>query len=208
VIVDVAAGTTRDAVRERIRLGAYAVDLIDTAGERPTCGGGEQQVEREGQELARRLGAMADLVLWLEPACQRQRGGGSLAPADRASLRVLISRADEAGGPGPSAGPASSSAPALSALADPAGARRLVARTFHEALELPADPWLPGAAVPFTEDLLQRLESWLAGGPRPVAPSDLAEWLEGPGPGSPAGGEVARARRGARLRNGAGPGPA
>jgi hypothetical protein len=66
VVVGHEPGTTRDAVRERVRLGALVVELFDTAGERADSPAGS--VEQAGQDLARELRASADLVLWLAPA--------------------------------------------------------------------------------------------------------------------------------------------
>ena len=82
-------------------------------------------------------------------SCCRPR---SDAPTGAAALRVLTSRADElspderARRPDP-----------LSARDDPEGARRTVARVLHAALELAAEPWTPGAAVPFEQEQLELL---------------------------------------------------
>jgi len=154
VVVADAEGTTRDAVTARVLLGAYPVDLVDTAGDRaldprePAA-----DVERAGQARARGERERADLVLWLHAvddpsppaATRRQRSG------DAPLHRVLASRSDL----GPATG--SPGGPRISAAKDPAGARRAVERAFVEALGLPARPWLPGAAVPVDRELAREL---------------------------------------------------
>lgn len=60
-LVTPTAGTTRDYLSEWIDLDGYAVNLIDTAGIRK--GGG--QIEKAGQESARKLMRSADLTIWM-----------------------------------------------------------------------------------------------------------------------------------------------
>lgn len=161
VVVDARAGTTRDAVAERIQLGAYPVELLDTAGRRALAGGAgpEAEVERAGQVLADELARTADLVLELVPP-------GARAPAPRPGLVLVASRTDEGSPP--------AGLPGLSVHADPAGARATVERLFHGTLGLSAQPWLAGEPVPFEPEwcaLLARasgaeltaaLHAWLA----------------------------------------------
>jgi tRNA modification GTPase len=131
VIVSAREGTTRDAVVERIALGRYAFDLVDTAGERD---GGADELEREGQHLGARLRAGADVVVWLSPADRP-----TPPPLERSGRWVVLqSRADLG-----TAHPLS----ALSAREAPAAARTLVEARLREALDLPDDPWTPGALV-------------------------------------------------------------
>jgi tRNA modification GTPase len=165
-VVDPAAGTTRDAVRERIRLGAYAFELVDTAGERALDAadgeaGTEAGVERAGQVLARDLRRAADLVLWMCPP-------GSDPPERLAPHElVLWSRADELAQP---------REPSLAALADPHGARAVVETVVLDALGLPAEPWEPGSPVPFESEWVETLARASATELR-VA---LRSWLGGP----------------------------
>lgn len=63
IVTDI-PGTTRDTLEERMRLGGYALHLIDTAGLRES----EDRVERLGVERSRQAMHKADLVLWLLPA--------------------------------------------------------------------------------------------------------------------------------------------
>ena len=63
-IVSEIAGTTRDLVEVRLDLGGLPVNLIDTAGMRPT----DDPIELEGVRRAREKARLADLVLWLSPA--------------------------------------------------------------------------------------------------------------------------------------------
>lgn len=156
VLVAARAGTTRDAIRERMMLGALAVDIVDTAGER----GPEDEVEAAGQALARELTAGADLVLRLVPWTAELRPPAPVGPREV----VVVTQVDRA--PDGSGG--------LSALCDPAGARRTVAAVVRGALGLPEEPWTPGAAVPFPPalaadlarplaDARERVRAWLAG---------------------------------------------
>jgi tRNA modification GTPase len=131
-------GTTRDVVRERVHLGAYAVELCDTAGERELSGAdASARVERAGQALATGLTDTADLVLQLVPP------GAPLPPG---SARTVSVRSQSDRMPRMETDP---EVPALSAHADPRGARLIVEELFRTALALPLDPWVPGRGVPF-----------------------------------------------------------
>lgn len=145
VVVSDEPGTTRDAVLERARLGAYAVDLVDTAGERDPGRGPWAEVEAAGQALAAELRGGADLVLLLVPVDAPPPGGAT--PPRTTLLRTC---ADRAGVP--------SDGPSVSALRDPEGASLAVAALFRDALGLPEEPWTPGAAVPFEPDLVAALD--------------------------------------------------
>lgn len=161
VVVDESAGTTRDAVAERVLLGEYAVDLVDTAGEREM--GDSTGPEVEGQRLARELAARSDLVLWLDPV-----RGPSLAPPALAHVRRVHSRADEV--------PGSAAGASLSALRDPLAARAIVEELLHESLRLPRDPWHPGAAVPFVPAVQAALEAALSRPDESSAAAAVAAW--------------------------------
>ncbi len=152
-IVHPEAGTTRDALRERARIGAYAVELVDTAGERETGEKPQELVERAGQEIARTLARSADLVLWLAPLAARR------APlVDSPAVRVLRSRADEA--PGAERGEVE----AISAKDPPQVTRSTIERVFLDALDLPSAPWTGGAPALFEPEQARRIERLLAGG--------------------------------------------
>jgi tRNA modification GTPase len=60
-IVTAEPGTTRDAIRETVNLGAVALTLVDTAGIRET----EDAIEGEGIRRARVAIAQADHALWV-----------------------------------------------------------------------------------------------------------------------------------------------
>lgn len=60
-------GTTRDYLEERIDLGGYMVNLIDTAGLR--SGGGK--IERAGQRRAEEIIAKSDLLIWMADMTKR-----------------------------------------------------------------------------------------------------------------------------------------
>lgn len=161
VVVDAQAGTTRDAVHELVLLGAYPVELVDTAGRRALApeAGAAGEVEAAGQRLAQELARAAELVLELVPP-------HAAAPRARARTHFLASRADE---PGVVPG-----LERLSAGTDARAARATVERLFHSALHLPVTPWQPGAGVPFEPEwhhvlasvhgtaLEQALTGWLA----------------------------------------------
>lgn len=152
-------GTTRDAITARVRVGHYAVDLVDTAGERvlePFGAHTAAAVEEQGQALGQALRARADLVLWLSPDGEAPPPGGR--------VRCLHSLADD----GPEGG--------LSALRRPAEAVTLVNGLVREALELSSDdPWVPGAPVPPTGQIARALDKALE---RPAGP-DRDEALGG-----------------------------
>lgn len=145
VVVSTQAGTTRDAVCERIALGAYVVDLYDTAGERAVPGAaGAAEIEREGQAIGRSVRGVADLVLWLCPAdgSAGEPPPGAVCLTSRSDLDPLSPVSER---------------PGFSALADPEAAARLCEAEFRAHLRLPADPWEPGAGVPFEGQLLDEL---------------------------------------------------
>ncbi len=167
VVVDPAPGTTRDAVHERIQLGAYALELFDTAGER-VLERGRASIEWAGQALAAELRRTADLVLWLVPP-------GHEPPRERGERMLVVgSCADRARADG-----APVSWPTLSARCAPEQARVLVEELVLGALELPREPWIPGAGVPFEppwlghlerdepSDLRSAVRAWLAGSALP-----------------------------------------
>ena len=60
IVTDV-PGTTRDAIRERLSLDGIPLEIVDTAGLRPT----HDPVEREGVRRAQREIDVADHVLWV-----------------------------------------------------------------------------------------------------------------------------------------------
>lgn len=158
-------GTTRDAVRGRGSLGPWPVEWIDTAGERESAA---LAVERAGQEQARTAAAGADLVLRLLPMDAGQSSHpspiqGSTMPS--VPEVILRSRAEQASArrPSPDAGVA------LDVLADPQGARAVVARCVLEALGLPGDlTRTSGQAALFDKSQAEALVAFLGGDPRPL----------------------------------------
>ncbi len=64
VITSEEQGTTRDAIRERILLGGWPVDLVDTAGWREV---GADSLEGRGQSLGQAVARSADWVVFLAP---------------------------------------------------------------------------------------------------------------------------------------------
>ena len=76
IVTDV-AGTTRDTLRETIRLDGLAIDLIDTAGLRE----GGDAIEREGMRRARAELTRADLAIVVVDARDPQAGVDAVADA-------------------------------------------------------------------------------------------------------------------------------
>lgn len=144
VVTSSEEGTTRDAVVEPARLGAYGIELVDTAGEREAAGSAAE-VERAGQELARALAAGADLILELVPP-------GSTPSADPPGPpRLCLPSRGDLGGAG------------LRPREDPGGALARVEASALDALGLPAEPWSPGRAEVFDPGVAAALESSLSG---------------------------------------------
>lgn len=155
-------GTTRDAVRERGRDGDLVVEFADTAGERATWDAGEDgqaQVERAGQELARRLVERADLELVCVPPDAATAG---VAPVVRPRTpQLLVHTRGAASAPGAQT---EAGALAVRVLEDPVAARRDLWRGLRRALDAAAEPWTPGRAVPFDPALLAALADLRARG--------------------------------------------
>ena len=143
VVVSGEEGTTRDAVRARVLLGAFAVDLVDTAGARETQGEAAA-VERSGQAQGMAEAAAADLVLLLEPYA-KDAGRLELGMPPGIAVVRLTTKRDLAPGQGPG----------LSCAEDPTGAVKSVEAAFQGALDLPPEPWHPGAPVPFDQRSLE-----------------------------------------------------
>ncbi len=76
IVTDV-AGTTRDALREHVRIGGIELTLVDTAGLRE----GGDAIEREGMRRARAELTSADLALVVVDARAPQQGAQALADA-------------------------------------------------------------------------------------------------------------------------------
>lgn len=160
--VSSAAGTTRDALLERTRLGPWPVRLLDTAGERDLGGQlaeGDQGafVEQAGQKIALELSGRADLVLRLVPMHGEPEGSDPGAIATRHPREVILrTMAAVALGPGAEAWPHR----ALSAQEAPEHARAVVLEAFESALGLQGlgPLWVSGEAVPFDRLSLGLLE--------------------------------------------------
>jgi hypothetical protein len=118
-------------------------------------------------------------VLWLAPLAR----SGSIPerpPAEAGPRAVLVPTfADRLD-------PAARPPGAVSALAEPGRAREIVAGSFRAALDLPADPWRPGAAVPFTEELARGIEA-LARTPARELAAAVEALLRGSGCGAARG---------------------
>ncbi len=92
-LVSPVAGTTRDVVERRVMLGAAAVTLLDTAGDREA----EDPLEAAGITLGWSLVSDADLFVVVVPAHEPERARGVLArTADRPRI-VVGNHADQPG---------------------------------------------------------------------------------------------------------------
>lgn len=147
-VVSAEAGTTRDVVAARLALDGRPVDVLDTAGQRNTV----SVLERAGVERARAAAASADLCLWVLD--------GSAPPAwpaeDARPANVLwvVNKSDLPAAWDRSAAP--NAVEVSAATGD--GLQALIAAVSRRLLpEVPP----PGAAVPFTPDRCQRVESAL-----------------------------------------------
>lgn len=123
-------GTTRDLVRASAHLGAYPIELVDTAGDRDAS---SDPLERAGIERARQQRAGAAWILWLS----RGDSQGELAPSLENLSRVR-SCADA---------DALRTGAAISALHAPAAARATLEGMFLARFGLPRAPWSRGTAV-------------------------------------------------------------
>jgi len=147
-LVDARPGTTRDALLAHARLateaGEWLIELGDAAGQSEDVG----ELARRAQSLARELALGAQLVLWCDPHARE-------LPAWLAGALVLrvATRADERGGAAPREWIA------VSAHADPLGARAVLARAIANALELELSAWTPGEAVPIEAEASTRLRA-------------------------------------------------
>ena len=131
-------GTTRDLVIAHANLDGIDYELVDTAGERETPEGtGPAAVGRAGQAAALALRGSAAVVFWLE------RAGGAEARVPE-GCEVLKTHADRLPEPPPGA---------VSALADPRGARAVVSERLKASLGLGGSTWVAGRAVLFTPSL-------------------------------------------------------
>lgn len=140
-ITSAEAGTTRDWVIAPACMGGIECEVVDTAGERElTVMTGAGAVEAAGQRAARSLRERSDVVFWLE----RADGVVGSVPA---GCEVLVTHADRV---------LEAPAGAVSALADPKGARAVVGARVVARLGVEEPVWEPGRGVLFTEVLRKR----------------------------------------------------
>jgi tRNA modification GTPase len=142
-IVAPTPGTTRDVVTTLIAVDGWPVELADTAGQRPEA----EDLEQAGMDRAQTAAIEADLCLWVLDASVAPVWPTQMSP----SVRWVINKVD---------------LPAAAFFPDLDGAVRVSARTgagLDHLLQAVAS-WLvpepppPGAAVPFTPALCDRLE--------------------------------------------------
>jgi tRNA modification GTPase len=143
-VVSATPGTTRDVVTTLLALDGWPVELADTAGLRPDPGA----VEAAGIEQARAAAAAADLCLWVLDATAPPVWPAFALPL----LRLVVNKVDlpaawDLGEAGEALHVSAKTGDGLPALCD-AVAGWLV----------PAPP-PPGAAVPFTPTLCERVET-------------------------------------------------
>jgi tRNA modification GTPase len=138
-IVAATPGTTRDVVTTRTALDGWPVELADTAGQRSET----DDLEGQGIRKARETAAAADLCLWVLDASTEPVWPN----ADAGSVRLVVNKTDLA---------------ATWDLSKAGDAPRVSARTGEGIAELCGclaqwlvpDPPPPGAAVPFTPELI------------------------------------------------------
>jgi tRNA modification GTPase len=155
-IVAATPGTTRDVVTTRLALEGWLIELADTAGLRVEAA----DLEEAGIVRAREAAAEADLCLWVLDSSASPVWPDERSPA----LLYVINKSD---------------LPLCWDLEDDAGMLRVSARTGAGLPELCSaivarlvpDPPPPGAAVPFTPHLAQKIGE----AHRALAAGDAAE---------------------------------
>lgn len=152
VVSDV-AGTTRDAVSVQLAFDGWPVELTDTAGLRDAEG-----LEAEGIDRARRVLAEADIVVWVmdasvaDPIYPDDETFQAAQVASATGWVFVMNKADRSIGWPPNT---------------PVGAIHVSAATGENipqlidwiAFRLVPDPPPPGAAVPYTPGLADRIET-------------------------------------------------
>lgn len=141
-IVAATPGTTRDVVTTRLALDGWLIELADTAGQRSDA----EALEEQGIHRARATAAAADLCLWLLDG-----SAPTVWPSEPlAAVLYVINKSDL-----PSAWDTASAPDAVqvSALTG-AGLAELCAAVVAR---LVPDPPPPGAAVPFTPSLCEKI---------------------------------------------------
>lgn len=93
-IVTATPGTTRDLLRETVRLGDVQLELVDTAGLHESA----DAVERLGMERARQQAEQADLVVWVRDVNERGRAPDVLVQTTAETL-VVYNKIDLAARP-------------------------------------------------------------------------------------------------------------
>jgi tRNA modification GTPase len=137
-VVSEVAGTTRDAVGVQLALDGWPVELIDTAGLRDAEG-----LEAEGIARAKRVLSEADLVLWVMD--------GSEHPVtdvrDSPGLLVVWNKSDLSHSERPGLNVSAKTGSGIPAL------------TSEIVRLLVSDPPSPGAAVPYSSQLADRVQA-------------------------------------------------
>ena len=151
-VVSEVAGTTRDAVSARTALAGWPVELTDTAGLREAEG-----LEAEGIDRARRELGAADLVLWVMDASTRDEvypDAETEAAVNLPMARWILAmnKADRSLGWPPNHPPGAIHLSAATGANIPRLAEWIAYR-------LVPDPPAPGAAVPFTLQLIELVEA-------------------------------------------------
>lgn len=142
-VVSEVAGTTRDVVTTVVALDGWPVELADTAGLRDAAG-----LEAAGVELAQQSAAVADLVVWvIDAADPNPVPPSGHIPADK--LLAVANKCDLR------SDPAARCVSALTGEGIPGLAAEIARR-------LVPHPPPAGAAVPFTPQLADAVESALA----------------------------------------------
>jgi tRNA modification GTPase len=142
-IVSPTPGTTRDLVTTLIAIDGWPVELADTAGQRTQPG----DLERQGIDRARQAAGSADLCLWILD----QTDAPLLPPANLSSVRFVVNKTDLPPDPNFQAPPDSVPISARTG----AGLDRLTQMVIECLIPHPPPP---GAPVPFTPELCDRID--------------------------------------------------
>lgn len=146
-IVHPAPGTTRDLLTATTVFDGWPVELVDTAG----LGVASHPLEQAGMALTERELAAADLVVLVLDQSQARTPADAALMARYPDALLVQNKADRSSGVVPDVGLS------LSALSGQ-GVEQLMVAIAHR---LVPDPPPPGAAVPFTEAQIARIQRML-----------------------------------------------
>ncbi len=178
VIAHQTPGTTRDLVRESVRLGGFVIDLWDSAGLRPldpspVPARAIDAVERAGIRAALEFVERADLVLWLVPLgadAERVLPPGAQRGANWRVIRTHADAGEERAWP----------EQGISVPQRAQAAAQRVQELIAAGLQLQPTLWTQGQGVPFEDEQIRQLEGLVGEKARDARRPVLGAWLAVP----------------------------